>query len=134
MTARDLFFGKRKYFYQIPGNRFVYKISVVRVVCQLVNNIYFSDFYSKHEHTAVQRNEGWFEFTMKQVSQLQQILFILFTIMGFILCILSIALRADMWFKDEWSSFILGTFVPYIISTCLSALIFVKESGKGGIR
>ena len=96
--------------------------------------IYFSDFYSKHEHTAVQRNEGWFEFTMKQVSQLQQILFILFTIMGFILCILSIALRADMWFKDEWSSFILGTFVPYIISTCLAALIFVKESGKGGIR
>lgn len=71
---------------------------------------------------------------MKKVAQLQQILFILFTIFGFILCILSIALRADMWFKDEWSSFILGTYVPYIISTCLCALIFVKESGKGGLR
>ena len=37
MTARDLFFGKRKYFYQIPGNRFVYKISVIRDVRQPVN-------------------------------------------------------------------------------------------------
>ena len=36
MTARDLFFGKRKYFYQIPGNRFVYKISVIREVRQPV--------------------------------------------------------------------------------------------------
>lgn len=92
------------------------------------------DFYIAHEQTAKTRNEGWFEFTMKKVAQLQQILFILFTIFGFILCILSIALRADMWFKDEWSSFIIGTYVPYIISTCLCALIFVKESGKSGLR
>lgn len=92
------------------------------------------DFYIRHENTAKERNDGWFEFVMKKVAQLQQILFILFTIFGFILCILSIALRADMWFKDEWSSFILGTYVPYIISTCLCALIFVKESGKGGLR
>lgn len=93
-----------------------------------------SDFYQSHEKIANERKEGWFEYESKKVAQLQQILFILFTIFGFILCILSIALRADMWFKDEWSSFILGTFVPYIISTCLSALIFVKESGRGGLR
>ena len=82
-----------------------------------------------------QRGEGWFEFVMNKVAQLQQILFIFFTIFGFILCILSIALRADMWFKDGWRLFsLLGTSVPYIISTCLSASIYVKESGKGGLR
>ena len=70
---------------------------------------------------------------MKKVAQLQQVLFILFYHF-WILCILSIALRADMWFKDEWSSFILGSYVPYVISRCLCALIFVKESGKGGLR
>ena len=36
LTARNLFFGKRKYFYQIPGHCFIYKISVIREVCQLV--------------------------------------------------------------------------------------------------
>jgi len=33
------FFGKRKYFYQVPGNRFVYKISVIRKVFPLVKLI-----------------------------------------------------------------------------------------------
>ena len=79
-------------------------------------------------------SEGWFEYKSNKVAQLQQILFIIFTIVGFILCILSIALRADMWFKDEWSSFILGTFVPYIVSTCLAAVIYLHESGHGGLR
>ena len=68
------------------------------------------------------------------VSQLQQVLFIVFTIVGFFLCIISVALRADMWFKDEWSSFILGTFAPYIVSACLAAKIFLLETGKGGLR
>ena len=68
------------------------------------------------------------------VSQLQQVLFIVFTIVGFFLCIVSVALRADMWFKDEWSSFILGTFAPYIVSACLAAKIFLLETGKGGLR
>ena len=68
------------------------------------------------------------------VSQLQQVLFIVFTIVGFFLCIVSVALRADMWFKDEWSSFILGTFAPYIVSACLAAKIFLLETGNGGLR
>ena len=78
--------------------------------------------------------KGWFETNMEEVSRLQQILFIIFTILGFILCILSIAFRADMWFKDEWSSFILGTFVPYMVSSCLTAVIFLRQSGRDGLR
>ena len=94
----------------------------------------FSYFYDQHNMRAEKFSEGWFEYKSNKVAQLQQILFIIFTIVGFILCILSIALRADMWFKDEWSSFILGTFVPYIVSTCLAAVIYLHESGHGGLR
>ena len=36
ILGSQIFFSKKKYFYQVPGNRFVYKISVIWEVCQLV--------------------------------------------------------------------------------------------------
>ncbi|CBY41548.1 unnamed protein product [Oikopleura dioica] len=93
-----------------------------------------SMFYHQHELIAKSQNQGWFEYVYGNNHKLQQVLFILFTIFGFILCILSIALRSDMWFKNEWSSFILATFLPYIVSTCLVAIIYMRESGKSGLR
>jgi len=93
-----------------------------------------SYFYEQHQKYQEESKEGWFEDMASSVSQLQQVLFIVFTIVGFFLCIVSVALRADMWFKDEWSSFILGTFAPYIVSACLAAKIFLLETGNGGLR
>jgi len=93
-----------------------------------------SYFYEQHQKWQEESKEGWFEDISSSVSQLQQVLFIVFTIVGFFLAIVSVALRADMWFKDEWSSFILGTFAPYIVSACLAAKIFLLETGRGGLR
>ena len=43
----EIYFSeKENIFYQIPGNRFVYKISVIRDVCQLVKKL--SAFYSEN--------------------------------------------------------------------------------------
>ena len=62
-------------------------------------------FYEAEIESQSSFGVGWFEGYYAAVSRCQQVLFVLFVIIGFAMCIANIGFRADIWLKEEWSSY-----------------------------
>jgi len=91
-------------------------------------------FTKKLCRSAIDQGQNWYRESYKTLGRNQQAYFFLYTVFGFILLLLSIGLRANLFIDDEWSSSIVIPVVMYTISTCLTANIFKLQSGNDGMK
>lgn len=114
-----------------------YEMTTVCEIYQTTGNYCESDDYFVQRHREAVRQDkknDWYSTELAVLKRYQQALFFLFTVIGVIFLMSSIALRFDAYFRERWSSSILVMFMLYMISMSLTAKVFAIQTGSNGLR